>query len=291
MTDVTAVPSAASGVPDDERLVVDGLHMMGSLNTPHEDIYANIRYAIRQGHPQVWQQPMHGEPICIVCGGNSLNDTEQELVDLWHEGAKVLTVNGSYQWCLERNIKPHAQVVIDARAFNARFVSPARPGVRYLLASQCHPAIWDAVQGRPLVGIWHACDRDDPGAEILNEYYLGQWQGIVGGTTIGTRAIGLAHALGFLRMHLFGMDACFLHGQGHGYAQPENDADQRLQVTFQPADDRTRKRVFEVAPWHLKHLEDTLRYIKHAGDHFALAVHGDGLLAYALSTNAVHVQE
>jgi len=283
MSEVAGLTSAGADVPEAERLVVEGLTMVGSLNTPHEDIYANLRYAIRQGHPQVWAQPPHGEEVCIVCGGPSLADTEQELVNLWHAGAKVVTVNGAYRWCLDRHIKPHAQVMVDARAFNARFVEPDRPGVRYLLASQCHPAIWDAVQGRPLVGIWHALDKTDPGAAILDEYYCGQWQGIVGGTTVGTRAIGLCRTLGFLRMHLFGMDACYLGGQSHGYAQPENAADQRIQVTFQSTMDPTDARVFEVTPWHLKHLEDTLRFIKHSGKYFALAVHGDGLLAYALA--------
>jgi len=158
--------------------------------------------------------------------------------------------------------------------------------VRYLLASQCHPATWAAVQDRPLVGIWHSMDADDPGAALLNEYYCGQWQAIAGGTTVGTRAIGLCRALGFLRMHVFGMDACYLGGAGHAYPMPENEADQRITVTFQSTTDPADVRYFEVAPWHLKHLEDTLRFIKHAGQYFALAIHGDGLLAYALHHHA-----
>jgi hypothetical protein len=286
MIDTVVSASVGAQVPVSERLVVDGLNMVGSLNTSHEDIYANLRYAIQQGHPQVWNQQPNGEQVCIVAGGNSLNDTEQELVDLWHAGAKVVTVNGSYQWCLKRHIKPHAQVIVDARASSLHFIEPARPDVRYLLASQCHPSLWDAVKDRPLVGIWHALDKDDPGAAILADYYCGSWQSIVGGTTVGTRAIGLCRALGFLRMHLFGMDACYLGGHGHAYAQPENDADQRIKVTFQAVADPSDVRIFEVAPWHLKHLEDTLRFIKHAGKYFALSVHGDGLLAYALHHHA-----
>jgi hypothetical protein len=291
MTATTVSTSVGAQVPESERLVVDGLNMIGSLNTPHEEIYANLRYAIRQRHPQVWNQAANGNEVCIVAGGNSLNHTEQELVDLWHAGAKVVTVNGSYQWCLDRNIKPYAQAIVDARESAVRFVQPDRPDVRYLLASQCHPKVWDAVKDRPLVGIWHALDKEDPGAAILDEYYCGSWQSIVGGTTIGTRAIGLCRALGFLRMHLFGMDACYLDGEGHGYAMPENVNDQRVQVSFQSTLDPTDARLFEVAPWHLKHLEDTLRFIKHAGKYFALSVHGDGLLAYALRHHAALVEK
>jgi hypothetical protein len=182
-------------------------------------------------------------------------------------------------------------VLVDARHFNARFVHPERVGVRYLLSSQCHPSIWDAVKDRSLVGIWHSVDPTDPAAAILDEYYCKSWQSCQGGTTVGTRAIGLCRMLGFLRMHLFGMDSCYMHGQGHAYEQFENATDARIPVTFTPADQPQLKRVFEVAPWHIKQLEDTMRFIKYAGAHFALAVHGDGLLAYALSTNAVQVQE
>jgi hypothetical protein len=279
--------AAVEVIPELDRLDVEGLNMIGNLNTAHDVIYDNIRYAVRQQHPQVWAQQPHGEQAIIVCGGPSLNDTEHELVDLWHAGAKVFTCNGSYQWCLQRNIKPYAQVVIDARAFNKRFVEPNRENVRYLLASQSHPEIWDAVKDRPLVGIWHAVDKTDPAAAILDDYYSKAWQGISGGTTVGTRTIGLARAMGFLRMHVFGMDCCFLDDHGHAYAQPENDADQRLLVNVYPEGRPDDGRVFTVAPWHLKHMEDTLRFIKHGGDYFALSVHGDGLLAYALSQHTM----
>lgn len=292
MTDRTLVATTAGlhgGVPEHERITVEGLTMVGGLNTAHEDIYTNLRYAIRQQHPQVWLQPPHGEVACIVCGGASLDDTEDELVRLWHGGAKIITVNGSYQWCLDRHIKPHAQVVVDARETSARFVQPDYPGVRYLLASQCHQATWDAVKGRPLVGVWHSLTKSDPGAEILDAYYLGNWCPVVGGTTVGTRAIGLARTLGFLRMHLFGMDACYLRGQGHAYVQPENVDDQRIHVEYTAPSGESR--VFEVSPWHLKHVEDTLRFIKHGGEHFVLNVHGDGLLAFVLSTNATPTEE
>jgi hypothetical protein len=234
----------------------------------------------------VWAQNLNSEIACVVGGGASLNDTEDELVDLWHRGAKVFTCNGSYNWCLERNIKPHAQIVVDAQPSALAFVNPDKAGVRYLLSSQCHPVLWDAVKDRPLVGIWHSVDPSDPAAPILNEYYQNEWHGVVGGTTVGTRAIGLCRMLGFVRMHLFGMDACYIGGKGHAYRQPQNDDDQRITVNFFPADRPEEGRMFEVAPWHLKHLEDTLRFIKHSGDQFLLSVHGDGLLAYTLATHA-----
>lgn len=261
----------------------------GVMNTPPAAILANVKAAIRRGHPQVWRQQPNADRVCLVAGGPSLESTFNELRDLVFAGAKLVTVNGAYQWCLDRNLKPSAQIVLDARAEMAAFVSPAVPGCRYYLASQCHPATWDAVEGRPFVGIFHSVggdDHTDPIEAVLNTYYAGNWQGVGGGTTVTTRAIGLLRALGYLRYDLFGVDSCWLGGLHHAYAQPLNDRDRRLRVTASPSDDPNHKRQFECAPWHIKQAEDVLAFIKMAGHLFQLNVHGDGLIAYLLRESA-----
>ena len=279
---------AAAPLQTIEDPIIEGFDVAGSLNTDHDEILAHIRYAVRQGHPQIWQQAINAEVCCIVGGGPSLSETKDELVALVHQGAKVFTVNGAYHWCLERNIHPYAQIVVDARAENARFVEPEIPECRYFLASQCHPALWDAVRGRPKVGIWHAeMKGDDPCPKALDDYYLGAWVPIIGGTTVGSRAIGLCRTLGYLRMHLFGIDCCYVGEDGHAYAQTENEADQRIPVTFHPSDRPDLTRTFTVTPWHVRQFEDLVKLGRAQGQHFQLTVHGDGLLAYALATNAV----
>lgn len=256
------------------------------VNTDDATIINNVRAAIRRGHPQVWPVAApNTERVCLVAGGPSLADTEQELRDLYFAGAKVVTVNGAYHWCLERNIRPSAQVVMDARAFNARFVEPAVPRCRYYLASQCDPRLWDAVEGREFVGIFHDAGSDAVKA-LLDDYYLQQWQPVPGGTTVGTRALALLRMLGYLRFDLFGFDSCWLDGAHHAYAQRENDTDRRLRVTISPTSDPTTARTFECAPWHLKQAEDFITMIRLNGGHFLLNVHGRGLLAFLLASAA-----
>jgi hypothetical protein len=266
--------------------VLEGVELQGTINTDDAQLLANIRHSIRLKFPQIKPQSIQSDEVLIVGGGPSLNDTEDELVERYFAGAKLITVNGSYQWCLDRNLRPSAQIVLDARAGNARFLHPVVPRCKYMVASQCAPETWAAVAGRPDTWIWHAAGPDSNIANELDQYYQTNWHGIVGGTTVAMRAIELLRTLGFLRMHLFGVDSCYMGNRNHAYAQPENEKDRRVEITAAPVGHPELGRKFQCAPWHLKQLEDLLQIIRVNGEHFVLNIHGDGLLAYALRTGA-----
>lgn len=271
----------------DRLRVLDGVELRGDVNTPDDVLLAHIEHSIRLGYPQVRPQPVQPDRVCLVGGGPSLEATVDELRELYFKGAKVVTVNGAYAWCLERNIRPSAQIVLDARDCNARFVERPVPRCRYLLASQCHPDTWAAVRGRDDVWIWHAVVGDGPAKDVLDRYYYGgRWQPITGGTTVVMRAVMLLRILGFVRFDLFGVDSCWLHDRHHAYAQPENDRDSRIRVTVSPSTDGSLARAFDCAPWHLQQLADFLETVRVNGEQFMVNVHGDGLLAYVLRAGA-----
>ncbi len=266
--------------------VFDQWSLPGSINTAHETLLANVQSSIRRGHPQLWPTNVNQERIALVCGGPSLEDTFDELRDLVFNGAKLVTVNGSYQWCLERNLQPKAQIVLDARPSNARFVNPDVPHCRYYLCSHCAPETWDAVEGRDNVAIWHDATTDEIKKE-LDTYYTGRWQDIAGGTTVGTRAIAILRTLGFLRYDIFGMDSCWMGKKHHAYPQPENDGDKRIRATISPKERPDLARDFWCAPWHVKQAEDFVLFIRNNSDKFLLNVHGDGMLRFMLESVAI----
>jgi len=270
--------------------VLEGLSLAGGINTSDDQLLANVSGAVRLGFPQVWPQPAKPERIALVGSGPSLNDTAEELRELVWSGAKLVTLNGAYHWCIERNLKPSAQIVLDARPTTSRFVQPAVPDCRYYVASQCHPDVFDALVGRPHVGLWHSVVRvkDEPDQIVaaLDRYYAGHWTGIPGGTTVAMRALLLLRTLGYLRFDLFGVDSCWMGEEHHALAQPENDAERRLRITVAPSDRPDLARDFWCAPWHAQQLEDFLLIVRHHGDSFQLAVHGTGLLAYVLESAA-----
>ena len=266
--------------------VIEGLEMEGCLNTSDAQVIANIEASIRRQHPQIKPQSLQNDRVCLVGSGPSLAQTEGELVRLVQEGAKLVTVNGAYHWCLARNLKPSAQVVIDARDSNVRFVQPEVPNCVYMLASQCAPAIWDAVEGRPAVWIFHTLNEGNIAGPILDRYYLGKWKGISGGTTVATRALVALRMLGYLRFDLFGIDSCAMDGAHHAVPQPENEHDKFYSLKVGPTGHPELSRTFSVTPWHVKQFEDILQFIRVNGDHLMLNVHGDGLIAYALGVGA-----
>jgi hypothetical protein len=257
----------------------------GRINTAPAQILGNIASAIRRGHPQMRTGPVRPERICLVGSGPSLAETEPELRDLLWDGAVLVTLNGAYHWAIERNLKPQTQIVMDARPSNARFLQPYVPKCNYVLASQCAPETWDAVAAYPDTWIFHAVVKGvEDASPLLDAYYGGNWIGVPGGTTVATRALSLLRMAGYVRFHLFGVDCCWTGTEHHAMPQPENAHDQRVRVTAGLPDRPETAREFIVSPWMLKQAEDALTMLAVNGQHFQVAVHGDGLLAYVLHT-------
>lgn len=279
--------NAGAAVDDSVLKVLAGSELRGAINTGDEELIRNIRYSISQGHPQVRPDTAKADRVVLVGGGPSLDSTFDELrTMLWEGGSILVTVNGAYHWAIERNLRPQVQIVVDARPHNVRFVYPEVPNCRYVLASQCHPSVWEAVEGRN-AWIFHATSgQDDALRKVLDEYYNGQWYGASGGTTVITRAISVLRALGYLRFEMFGVDSCWLGETHHAYNQEENDRDRKTRVRFEPEGHPELARDFICSPWHCKQAEDFIQMIRVNGDQFLLHAHGDGLIAHILKSGA-----
>lgn len=254
------------------------------VNTSDEVIMEQVAQNIRRGLPQAKPQDPNDYIVLLTCGGPSLATHEKQLVEAYWKGGKVVATNASYQWCIDRNIRPSAMVMLDAREFNARFVETPVPNCKYLLASQCHPRAFDLCRDREVI-IWHACSAGEKELALLNEYYFEQTHPVTLGTTVGIRAISLFRMLGFMRFEIFGMDSCWLDNQHHAYSQPENQ-DKRFPVWLRPKDHDELAKRFICAPWHMKQAQDFMQLVKERGDMFQLQVHGPGLIAEIVRTGA-----
>jgi SAM-dependent methyltransferase len=251
----------------------------GVLNVEEELVRTNVRHNIAQGWEQVHPFPTNDIEFMILGGGPSLNAFEAEIKQHRAEGVKLATLNGAYNWALERGLTPSAQIMVDARAFNARFTKPVVEHCKYFIASQCDPSV---LEGLPKDRTYLFHTMTALVEDLLTAQYGPVWHSIPGGSTVLLRAIPLLRMLGFAKFHLYGCDSCVLDAAHHAYAQPENNGVPTYPVTVGGSNGR----VFHCHGWQISQAQEFMDLIKVLGDDIELAVYGDGLLAYLLETGA-----
>ena len=250
--------------------------ILASVNADPEIIRQNVKENITKGFPQVEPYETQWEKIIsLVLGGASLKDNFNDLLEKRKNGMPVVTVNGTYKYCVDNGLIPSAMIMLDSREFNNRFIEPLSKDVKYLIASQCHPSVFDKLEGYN-VWIWH-CEGQDDCKEMLDEQYGERYKDyfpVMGGATVTLRAIHVLRMLGFHKMELYGFDSCII-GDHHAYDQPENDKDQVLNI-------RLSGREFKCTPAHYHQAREFVQMIEGTGEHYDLAVHGDGLISHII---------
>ncbi len=254
-------------------------------NVSEEVILQQVAQNIRRQLPQAYPYQENNETVALVCGGPSLKTTEKELVEAYWSGCKVVAVNGAYQWCIDHNIRPSCMVMLDVRAFNARFVKTPVKGCRYLLAAQCHPDTFELCKDRDVI-IWHCLSAGQAEVDLISEYYFKLANPVTLGTTVAIRAVQLLRMFGFRSFEIFGLDSCWMDDIHHGYHQPENDADKRFVAWLRPEGREDLWCHFTCAPWMMRQAHDFQDLVGKQGDNFRLNVHGNGLIATILRISA-----
>lgn len=249
----------------------------GVINTTDAVINAQVRQNIEAGWAHVVPQARQDRECIILAGGPSMRGEIDEIRKLRSEGAALITVNGSYGWAIENGLVPSVQIVLDARAFNARFMRPAVETCRYLVASQCHP---DTLAGLPKERtlLWHTMGISDENIALLAARAVPFFP-VPGGSTVVLRALPLMRMLGLSQFHLFGFDSCVLPDAHHAYPQPENDGAQTMPINC-------GGRIFQCAPWQASQATEFMDLVKSMGDEMEVAVYGDGLIKHILTTGA-----
>jgi len=243
----------------------------GHMNTSAARIVEHVEANIRRPLPQVRPYPARQQIGVIACGGPSLADDWGDLKALVDGGAKLCTVNGAHNYCVERGLIPSIHTQVDARPFNTRFVQPPQEKTLYCLASQCHPSVFDALDDHK-VAIYH-CETGSGEKEVLDEYYFKRWSFVEGGSTVALRALSLMRILGFRKIEMFGFDSCHMGGRQHAYDQPEN-LDRKDQAVV------VGGREFLCDGWMAEQAVDFMGLMKaRAMLYDDIKVHGDGLIA------------
>jgi len=254
-----------------------------TLNVSHKQATAQIKHSIRLGLPQVQpHETQEGVTVLLVGGGPSLEDTFDDLKARYDAGYKVIATNNTHDWLIERGVEPSAYLMIDAREHNAGFVQNPIDRCKYLIASQCHPAVFEALKDNTTF-IFH-CGSIALEKPILDRYYFGNYFPVIGGSTVILRGLSVLRLLGFENFEVYGFDSCYMNDKHHAYKQHENEGEELAEVKLDG-------KIFQCSPWMFSQAKEFIDITKAIGEHFNIAVHGDGLISHIIKTGATQLEE
>ena len=188
-------------------------------NTEDHEVFGNVRSAVARGLPWLQLAEPHDGVAVIVGGGPSMKPLLPMIAAHKAAGQTIFAVNGTVPTLGSVDVTPDYFVLLDARAANQGFVQPNK-ATKYLIASQCQPSVFDALEGND-VTVWH------PAYPGIQEYIGDKECALIGGgTTVGLQAMSIAFCLGYRNIHLYGFDSSYsMAGEGHAYPQAVNDGD------------------------------------------------------------------
>lgn len=254
----------------------------GKINVDLEIVEAQTAENIRAGWMHAVPHNRQNREVILLAGGPSAANFLPLIRELragedGKQGAALITVNGAYDWAIANGLKPSAQIVLDAREFNARFTRNVQPDCVYLISSQVHPKTLEGLP-REKTYLWHS-GISDANEQLVRERCGGHFFPVPGGSTVVLRAIPLLRMLGFAQLHVFGFDSCVLGDEHHAYEQIENDGEIVVPVTC-------GGQTFTCTPWMVSQATEFQDLIKFMGNEVELAVYGDGLIAQIVKTGA-----
>lgn len=270
----------------------DSFPLVGGLNTTQEKILSHVKHNIRLQLPQIKQFQAQEVGLIIAAGGPSLKSNLKNLRRQYNRGSKLVTVNGTHDYMLDNGFKPSMHIMVDARPWNVRFVQRPISTCKYIVASQCHPSVFEALKDNETY-IYHTSGHDGPAEEELNKYYFKKFIRVVGGSTVVLNSFMLLRTLGFKYFDVYGFDSCYLGKKHHSYPQPENGKEAVVPVEFKfkvNGKDETvveKPKKFFCASWMVRQAYDfqgLVRAIKPGL--FKCRVHGPGLISYMMRTGS-----
>lgn len=256
------------------------LHEIGHINAKmaitqgerDAQILANIgRVSRRLTVPGVECMPDNGRRAVLCCFGPSINQTWPGAAIMQAEGnTDVFTVSAAHKHMIERGVIPLAHIDCDPRPHKVTHLGPAHPQVEYWLASCIHPDYIDHVAGGKSTALWHAYNGESSLGVL--EHEPGQRM-IVGGGSVGLRAMSLLYYLGYRHLEIHGMDCSFREtgkqwaGEHHGKIKSE--------VTIVMPDGRE----FLTAPAMILYYRYFFKQLSFMRD-AVVNLHGDGMLQH-----------
>ncbi|ESQ73480.1 hypothetical protein [Asticcacaulis sp. AC402] len=239
------------------RPVAEGVVVAFETDTGFDDaqVQAHVVSALARGLPLAPSGLNLARPVHVYANGPSVVNAPLRSPSLALNGAYRLFGDGPDLWA-----------AVDARACVADHVAEPKPRTRHLVASKCHPAVFDRLAGQQ-VFLWHV---GDGGAQALPDGS----HVIAPGVSVTGTVLGLVYSLGFREAHIQGWDCCYSDdGRDHAVAQ---DHDRSCDIEV-----RVGARLYRTTQTWAAEVRAGLRYMELVPG-LKVHVHGDGMMAAAM---------
>lgn len=183
------------------------LHIDCRINDSAQNLRTHVEHAIGLDLPDFTDAKVHTGRVSICAFAPSLKHELDVVRRNKERGDLLICVNAAHDYLIRHGIQPDVCVLLDSWERMAQVITP-HPGVKYWIASQCHPDVFERLRSSD-VTLWHAwISEASLGASL--EKLLGPKGWIV--YTGGTAALGsayLAWVKGYRRFSFFGIDSSF----------------------------------------------------------------------------------
>lgn len=164
----------------------------------------NLANSVATFPPERWYRKPEApeikeQRIAVVGYGPSLRESVQYITPENYD--VIVSMSGSYNYLMERGIRPTHHFDIDWKPHKSKFTAKAEPGTKYFISSICNPATVDNVKNldSQIMFIEHGDQITYPeGAYVRTSGY-----------DVGQHALIVMKELGYRNFDLFGFDYCF----------------------------------------------------------------------------------
>lgn len=212
--EIPARGDAPTSIPGRRELSVKA-KCVADNDTLISHIHSALDRGLQEFQPTL--KPHDGE--CIIVGsGPTVRHYPEKIRKLASKpGTIIISVKAGHDFLLEKGIVPHYGLMVDPRTHITKYFKMKRDDIKYLIASQVHPEVFDYFSDNNVI-LWHLL-----AGSLLEAFKLkgincpspeSPWRKgdpfpVGGGSTSGLRAICLAFYMGFRKVHLFGFDSSF----------------------------------------------------------------------------------
>lgn len=223
------------------------------LPADDETLAAHIRHALGLGLPELrdFEYP-RSEELRVVANGPSAIRAPLDGV--------TVAVNGALRLFTVQRLAPTYWIACDPQELVADFLNEAPEETIYLVASKCHPAVFERLKDRKVV-LWHVGEL---GTLPLVEAYAP----VTPFKSVTACLPEVFARMGYRNFAIWGWDCCVLGGVENAVPQ-DNAIEQWLTV-------KNKDREFVTTGTWMLEADDAMSMLK--GFPFPVTFHGDGML-------------